>query len=84
MEHYSLHATVWQVIFGGANFRGSQRRPSELMFVVLNFVTETQSRGMALHKLMMYMYTGSILLAIFLITDRVSSSDKNLGWKHDK
>ena len=29
----SLH-TVWRVIFGGTNFCGKSRRPSELIFVV--------------------------------------------------
>ena len=36
---YSMHNTVWRVIFWGANFRG----------IVLNFMIATQSRGMALH-----------------------------------
>ena len=35
--------TVWRVIFRGANFRGSQTKPPELIFVVLNFVAATQS-----------------------------------------
>ena len=33
--------TVWQVIFVRGNFVESPKRPSKLIFVVLNFVTAT-------------------------------------------
>ena len=37
-------------IQGGANFVKSQRKPSELIFVVLNLVTATQSMGVVLRQ----------------------------------
>jgi hypothetical protein len=43
-------ATVWRVISGVLLFVESQRKPLELIFVVLNFVTATQSRGTVLRK----------------------------------
>ena len=45
----------------------SQKRPSGLIFVVLNFMTATQSRAWHYINNDVYKYTRSISFAIFLI-----------------
>ena len=58
--------TVWRIIFVGTNFRGkSVKRPSKLIFVVLNFVIATivQGHGTAAQAIMYSIHT----LAIFFV-----------------
>ena len=40
-----MQYTIWQVTFGVLIFVKSQRKPSELIFVVLNFVTANLIKG---------------------------------------
>jgi hypothetical protein len=47
---YLEYNTIWQVIFGGANFRGKSEKALGVNFHGIKFVTATQSRGVALHK----------------------------------
>lgn len=47
--HYSIYHNM-ALIFGGANVRGKSEKALRINFHVLNFVTATQFRGMALHK----------------------------------
>ena len=42
--------TVWQVIFGGHNFRGKSEKALRINFRRFKFRDSNQSRGVALHK----------------------------------
>ncbi len=42
-----LHSTKWHTEWRVILWKVMQRKPSELFFMVLNFVTSTQSRGVA-------------------------------------
>ena len=64
-----LISSSWDgVIFGVLIFMKYQRRSSELIFMDLNFMIATQSRGVALHNLWCNWYTHSISLSIFFVT----------------